>query len=336
MSNEEIVAINDNPDGIFVNAPENTNEELSREVISLSVMQVTMIDCIEDVCRIGIPQVWQSTGNLYAFNLRRYRPTFSDPFQDFTVSSEGRFDTLVDPSATESVSAEEHDIVSYGWDDPDFLGMTSFRTQDSFERMVNQPFAYKMMSAYMEHNAHLSIPKITVWRRCNTQYLSSFSINPCPCQGQGKFFMMRTNCLRPSVSRESFIRAVNRVAELSVQFQYEEENEESACTAASQELFNHDDKHMKIGTKQETMVEKSHQLNDVVRIREYCVSYEILKPNDVDRHDDVLEWASWTSKEAYIRYMDQPFVKQLEHLAEKCCYQPQEVLFWKRSECGLF
>jgi len=71
-------------------------------------------------------------------------------------------------------------------------------------------------------------------------------------------------------------------------------------------------------------------------VDEFCVSFLILRPKDADRSDDIVEWASWTSKQAFIQYLKQPFVIQFSEIVQKCCYQPQEVLFWDRKDNGLY
>jgi len=221
---------------------------------------------------------------------------------------------------------------SYCWEDPCFVGVTSFQNLASMEQMLSQPFVYEMLSAYLEKGTYITIPKITVWHRLNSRYLSSRAKNPPPSEGQGRFFMLRTNCLLPTTPREIFSKAACRVALLSVQKSHQDRNsksdmnrkiQQSRLTKESRELFDDGDNQHK----------GSQSLNPV---DEFCVSFEILRPKDADRADDIVEWASWTSKQAFIQYLKQPFVTQFSEIVQKCCYQPQEVLFWERKDDGLY
>ena len=60
------------------------------------------------------------------------------------------------------------------------------------------------------------------------------------------------------------------------------------------------------------------------------------QPDNGDTSHDIIEWVSWTSRDAFVKYLYLPYVVELDEILGQKCEKPREVMYWERQENGFF
>jgi len=163
-----------------------------------------------------------------------------------------------------------------------------------------------------------------MWQRCN---LKASVTNHWKSEGQGRFFMIRVNHLLPDTDSTVFLEKVVKLATLSLQMDH--------CT--QQQEFIHTQTQIRSTDAEAKKNDSESVLKSFDNIDyECCVTYEVLKPDNGDTSHDIIEWVSWTSRDAFVKYLYLPYVVELDEILGQKCEKPREVMYWERQENGFF
>jgi hypothetical protein len=170
----------------------------------------------------------------------------------------------------------------------------------------------EMLSASAD--AYRSLPRVGLWKPChNTGHMTNphFArtvVLTVPQHGRGRHFMLRVNHLHGKASRKLVMESLFRLAALSF------------LPRKKKGLLNDDDdsdrhehytKFARKGSVSKKCGDHGACEDDEAKAPAAspigCVFYETLESQYADRHNEIVEWASWSSKEALQEHLQQSF-----------------------------
>jgi quinol monooxygenase YgiN len=186
-----------------------------------------------------------------------------------------------------------------------FMVHAGFDSSELLERHVNRKYAGDALSTLLSEHIVLSLPIVTTWHRCNFEECNYDHRSFKPA---GTFFVRRTRYLGDLSPRMQILERLCEVAHLMVAEAYAGK----AVGLHEQDINNN--------TRQEA--------------QDGCVSYDVLFSDKFHhRFDEIVEWSSWTSKEAYLREQEKadnnPTVQRCFEFVDPFSYRRNEVTFWQ-------
>jgi quinol monooxygenase YgiN len=204
-----------------------------------------------------------------------------------------------------------------------FMVHAGFDSSDVMERHMNRKSFSRAFEKLVLHQTVASSPLVvTTWHRCN---LDGINYDHHSYKPVGRFFVRRTRYIRHDAPRAQILETLEDVASLIVSDVYasetvvfgqqnnkvvveEEDGDGEADTTTLRERRNHEEGG--------------------------CVSYDILfSDNRYNRFDEIVEWSSWTSKEAYQREQEKadsnPAIQYCFQFVDSFSHLPLEVTFWQ-------
>jgi hypothetical protein len=193
-----------------------------------------------------------------------------------------------------------------------FMIRAGFDSADVMGRHMNRKYVVEIFESLLTKHIVLSIPVFTTWHRCN---LDNINIDHNSFNPMGSFFMRRTRYIHEDSPRMQVLETLDDVASLMIAESH------ASTTIIGQQKGKLDNASTKLGNEDEA--------HDGGR----CVSYDILFSDNIhSRFDEIVEWSSWTSKEAYLREKEKaannPAIQKCFDVIDPFSYRPHEVTFW--------
>jgi quinol monooxygenase YgiN len=298
-----------------------TDGDRSCIVLALLDVEPAQSAAFCDIANAAATKTRHDPANAFAYGLQRFHP---------------------DAATDDECSFSDERCVLDNMNQCNYLAHSTFETVQDMKTSLAKKYNVEMQEMLLSADACRSLPRVGLWKPChNTGHMTNphfarTGILTVPQHGRGRYFMLRVNHLHGKAPRKLVLESLFRLAALSF-------------LPRKKKGLPHDDdrsdghghcrKRARRGGASKKCGDHGAYEDDEAKAPAAspsgCVFYEILESQDADRHSEIVEWASWSSKEALQEHLQHSSSLHFDTAVMACNRTTRDVTYWERNEDGL-